>query len=185
MKIQKLMFTKKKILLISVVLIASSLVLSLVIWLRLPIMVLSKGENKPNMISYAYLLQQSESSNAMFSLNVANSDWGPNETLLSALTGTLVKYGHSGRIEPYLAQDFNVSTDSLKWQFNLKPNLYTQNDILIDAIFFKRCLENQLKLYSKSLKFFYIFYTKTINILLIYIINFKIKYLSLLLFVIH
>jgi len=101
------------------------------------------------MLSYAYLSLQSDSSSTKFSLNVADSDWGPNETLLSALTGTLVKYSHNGRIEPYLAQDFNVSDDSLKWRFNLRPNLYTQNGILIDAAFFKRCLESQLKLYGK------------------------------------
>jgi len=102
------------------------------------------------MLSYAILSRQSGPASAKFSLNVADSDWSPNETLLNALIGTLVKYNSSGRLEPYLAQDFNVSVDSLKWQFNLRPSLYTQNGILIDAVFFKQCLENQLRLYSKN-----------------------------------
>lgn len=102
------------------------------------------------MLSYAYLSRQSGPVSAKFSLSVTESDWGPNEALLNTLIGTLVKYSQNGRLEPYLAQNFTVSVDGLKWQFNLRSNMYTQNGKLIDAVLFKSCLENQLKQYSKN-----------------------------------
>lgn len=84
-----------------------------------------------------------------FSLDKANADFSHNQTILNALIGTLVKYGLSGKLEPYLAESWSVSSDKKNWKFTIRPNLHCEDGTLITAELFEETLKASLKEYSK------------------------------------
>lgn len=71
------------------------------------------------------------------SLAPANSDQVDNQTVLNSLVATLVKYGVSGKVEPYLAEKWLVSDDSKTWQFFIKEGFTCESGVRIDAELFK------------------------------------------------
>lgn len=102
------------------------------------------------MIKYGFFNKQSGPLTSRFSLKVSESDYAENETVLNTLIGTLVKYNQSGRLEPYLAKEFNVSDNGLIWTFNLHEDLNCQDGTPINGLTYKKSLTKQLELYSKS-----------------------------------
>lgn len=90
-----------------------------------------------------------EKSEFKFSLNPRDSDLIQNSTILGGLVGTLVKYGHSGRIEPYMAESFQVEPGNRKWTFKLKAGLNCEDGEKIDSHRFVASLTASLKRYSE------------------------------------
>lgn len=84
-----------------------------------------------------------------FNLDKANADFSHNQIALNAVIGTLVKYGLSGRLEPYLAESWTVTQDKKKWQFKIRGNLLSEDGSLITAQLIKDNLLQNLKEYSK------------------------------------
>ncbi|MEQ1723590.1 MAG: ABC transporter substrate-binding protein [Pseudobdellovibrio sp.] len=101
-------------------------------------------------MKYAFLAKNSAINQSKFSLTISESDYGPNETVLNNLIGTLIKYNATGKLEPYLAESFSTSNSDLTWSFKIRDNLFAENGIKIDASLFKNSLEKQLKMYSAS-----------------------------------
>lgn len=83
-----------------------------------------------------------------FSLKKEDSDFSNNQIVLNAVIGTLVKYGPSGRIEPYLAESWTVTSDNKTWIFKLRKGLFTESNQEINANLFIETLTNNLKSYS-------------------------------------
>lgn len=83
-----------------------------------------------------------------FSLDKKSADFSHNQIVLNSLVGTLVKYGPSGRLEPYLAESWTVSKDKKNWQFKIRPNLTCEDGTIITASLFKDILQVSLKDYS-------------------------------------
>lgn len=61
-----------------------------------------------------------EQPNNRFSFSLEESDFSPNQNLLDHIVGTLVKYGPSGHLEPYLAEKWSISQDRKTWKFQLR-----------------------------------------------------------------
>lgn len=80
------------------------------------------------------------------------SDITDNRLILGSLIGTLVRYGPSGLTEPALAENWEVSNDHLRWEFNLRPNLKCDDGEIIDAPTFVKHLKSALVRYAKSSK---------------------------------
>ncbi|MGZ3772576.1 MAG: ABC transporter substrate-binding protein [Pseudobdellovibrionaceae bacterium] len=89
-----------------------------------------------------------ENTEFKYSLNPRDSDVIQNSTILGGLVGTLVKYTHSGRIEPYLAESFHVEPGNKKWVFKLKPGLSCEDGQKIDSHRFVASLTTSLKRYA-------------------------------------
>ena len=85
-----------------------------------------------------------------FSLSHLNSDYIDNTVILEQVVGTLVKYSKNGTYQPFLAERWSVSDDELKWNFELKSDLYDQNNDKINAEKFVKNLKKLLKIYSKK-----------------------------------
>ncbi len=100
-------------------------------------------------LSYLFF-RPNEEAKFSYSLNPRDSDLIQNSTLLNSLVSTLVKYGPSGRIEPYLSKSFTVSSDNKKWIFKLHPNLKCEDGVAITSSRFAISLTNSLKRYSLS-----------------------------------
>jgi MarR-like DNA-binding transcriptional regulator SgrR of sgrS sRNA len=60
----------------------------------------------------------------------------------------LVKYGVSGKIEPYLSKSWTVSHDKKNWQFTIRDNLKCEDGTIITANVIKDNLLQNLKEYS-------------------------------------
>jgi len=90
----------------------------------------------------------SDKTKAHFSLKKADADFSTNQIVLNALVGTLVKYGPSGRIEPYLAESWNVSIDKKIWQFKIRKGFACADGTLITANLIHHNLIESLKNYS-------------------------------------
>lgn len=91
-----------------------------------------------------------ENSEFKYSLNPIDSDLIQNSTILGCLVGTLVKYAHSGRIEPYLAESFQVDENNRKWTFKLKSNLSCEDGRKIDSHRFVASLTSSLRRYAEQ-----------------------------------
>jgi MarR-like DNA-binding transcriptional regulator SgrR of sgrS sRNA len=85
-----------------------------------------------------------------FSLKKEGADFSYNQIVLNTVIGTLVKYGQSGRIEPYLAESWTVSNDNKTWIFKFRNGLFAENGEAINAPSFFNILKTNLKIYSKS-----------------------------------
>ena len=71
----------------------------------------------------------SKPDDSAFSLKKEDSDFTSNQIVLNAVIGTLVKYGHSGEIEPYLSESWSASSDKKVWIFKFKVGLLAENGI--------------------------------------------------------
>lgn len=108
-------------------------------------------EQPETKLTYIIARTQAPSGNA-FSLAPETSDITDNRLILGSVIGTLVRYGPSGLIEPALAESWKVSTDQLRWEFNLRPNLKCDDGEMIDAPTFVKHLKSALLRYAKSSK---------------------------------
>ena len=90
----------------------------------------------------------SDPSHTHFSLDKAGADFSHNQIVLNSIVGTLVKYGPSGRLEPYLAESWTVSSDKKKWKFKIRPDLFSEDGTPITAALFKNILRDNLLEYS-------------------------------------
>jgi len=62
-----------------------------------------------------------------------DSDTIRNSVFMHSLVGTLVKYGLSGRVEPYLASSWQILSSGTEWHFSLHQNLHCDDGTLISA----------------------------------------------------
>lgn len=85
-----------------------------------------------------------------FSLDKSGADFSHNQIILNSIVGTLVKYGLSGRLEPYLAESWTVSSDKKIWQFKIRANLKCEDGTPITAGLFKDTLQTSLVDYAKK-----------------------------------
>ena len=85
---------------------------------------------------------------ARFSLDRRDASTASNIYFLNSVVGTLVKYGLSGRIEPYLAESWTVSNDKREWNFKIRPGLACQDGSVISAKLIRDNLENNLRQYA-------------------------------------
>lgn len=81
--------------------------------------------------------------------NIEESDSLLSLTHMEQLVGTLVKYGATGRYEPFLAQSWTVSADRLKWSFTLRNDIQFEDGLPITAHTYVTSLKKALKLYSR------------------------------------
>lgn len=100
-----------------------------------------------NNLDYVFLVN---SDTNKFSLDIKESDWGHNESILNSLVGNLVKFSKSGIIEPYLAEHFSISADRLTWTYTLRPNITCEDGTVITADSFVSAIHRQLKMYSEE-----------------------------------
>lgn len=91
-----------------------------------------------------------EPEKARFALDKGGADFSHNQIILNSIVGTLVKYGLSGRLEPYLAKSWTVSKDKKIWQFEIRPHLKCEDGTLITAELFKNILLENLREYAKK-----------------------------------
>lgn len=101
-------------------------------------------------ISYKFFTKGYDPKTDRFSLLVEDSDYLTNETVLNGLIGNLVKFGSSGRIEPYLAESYRVTPDGKLWTYNLREGLLCSDGTPITAKSFVSTLTSNLKKYSKT-----------------------------------
>lgn len=73
-----------------------------------------------------------------------------NTTHMEQIVGTLIKQGAAGRLEPYLATAWQVSSDFRDWSFQLRPALTCEDGQTIDPHSFKNALERNLRMYAKD-----------------------------------
>lgn len=85
-----------------------------------------------------------------FNLTQSGSDFSSNQMILNSLIGTLVKYGPSGRIEPYLATSWEVSADKKTWRFKIRENLTAEDGTSLSAKKFHEILLENFKNYSRN-----------------------------------
>lgn len=97
-----------------------------------------------------YFLNEDDLNKSEFSLDLEDSDFGFHETILNSLIGNLVKFNTSGKIEPYLAESFKISSDGKQYTYKLRKNLYCDDGTPITPVTFVNSLTNQLKIYSRS-----------------------------------
>ena len=79
------------------------------------------------------------------SLSPKTSDQVDNQVVLNALIATLVKYGQTGKIEPYIAQSWYVSEDGLRWSFDIKTGFTCESGEAISAELFTESLKRSFK----------------------------------------
>lgn len=96
-------------------------------------------------IKYLTIRGYDQDSFPSFSFDPTNSDQVDNQTILNTLVMTLVKFGVSGKIEPYLASSWNVSSDSKRWQFFVKDGFTCESGLKITAEFVKKSLLENFK----------------------------------------
>lgn len=100
--------------------------------------------------SFTYSIAVNNQEEMHFSLEKDDSDFSYNQLVLNPLVGTLVKYGMSGKIEPYLAKAWSVSSDSKIWKFEMRDSLYAEDGQKLTADLYVKVLTENLKKYSKS-----------------------------------
>ena len=108
--------------------------------------------NNFDRLNFVFLRQAIDDNGLYFRFNPKDSDFGPHETVLTNLIGTLVKLSESGQFEPYLAESFHASNDGLTWTFNIRPNLTCDDGTAITAESFADAFSNSLKRYSQFSK---------------------------------
>ncbi len=79
------------------------------------------------------------------SLSPKTSDQVDNQVVLNALVSTLVKYGQTGKIEPYLASSWDVTDDGLEWLFHIRDHFTCENGPPITAELFAASLKRSFK----------------------------------------
>ncbi len=84
------------------------------------------------------------------SMNPDHSDLMVNQLVTNHLVGTLVKYGPSGRYEPYLAEHWKTSDDERVWRFTLRRGLVCEDNSPITAPDFVSGFLQQLKHYGEK-----------------------------------
>jgi len=99
---------------------------------------------KDNNSSLNFFIAVSHPEKMSFQLDQAGADFSHNQVLLNTLIGTLVKYGQSGRIEPYLAESWAISEDAKTWSFKLRSGLVSQHGVEINAALFSAKLQQSL-----------------------------------------
>lgn len=85
-----------------------------------------------------------------FSLDKNDSNFSTNQMILNSLIGTLVKYGTSGLIEPYLAESWETSKDKKVWKFKIRKGLFSEDGEEITAELFYQSLLSSFEEYSKK-----------------------------------
>lgn len=111
--------------------------------------VTSDSSNNSPILNYVFYNSNHEKVQD-FSLLVEDSDWYAHENILNSLIGNLVKFSSSGKLEPYLADKFEVSSDSLTWKYHLRANLVCDDGTQITAKNFVEALHRQIKKYSAT-----------------------------------
>lgn len=101
--------------------------------------------SKPNKLRYLTIRNNTNFNKNSISLNPKNSDIADNQTILNSLIGTLVKFGKSGKIEPYIANKWYVSDDQKTWTFYINSNFSCENGEPINASSFKEKIIKNLK----------------------------------------
>lgn len=94
-----------------------------------------------------------------FSFSPYDSDALSNLVIMEHIVGTLVKFSPTGRFEPYLATQWNVSDDQLKWSFTLQQGLKFNDGTQIDPDNFVKAKTKILKFLGKNSQFVPIFST--------------------------
>lgn len=84
------------------------------------------------------------------SFSVFDSDHMRNHVVMGNVVGTLVKYSGIGRYENYLAERWEVSSDKKKWKFEIKNNLFDENNEEITAEKIVKNLKRLLRLYKQA-----------------------------------
>lgn len=97
-----------------------------------------------------FLISSQDFENKDFDLTQSGSDFSANQIILNSLIGTLVKYGPSGRIEPYLASSWEVSSDKKTWRFKIRENLRAEDGSVISSEKFHNILLKNFRNYSKN-----------------------------------
>lgn len=91
------------------------------------------------------------------SFDPVHSDTLLNVTFMEQVVGTLVKSAWDGRVETYLAESWEVSTDGLSYSFQLREGLKCEDGTPITSELYRKNLIRVFKLYSavnKSLPVF-------------------------------
>lgn len=101
-------------------------------------------------IKYQFFTKGFDPKTDKFSLLVEDSDYLTNESVLNGLIGNLMKFGPNGRIEPYLARSFTVSSNGKVWTYFLRDNLTCSDGTPITARSFVSVLTRNLRKYSRS-----------------------------------
>ena len=97
---------------------------------------------------YYKIITQSDLIN--FTIAKEGSNFTYNQIVLHPLIGTLVKYGTTGKLEPYLAESWNISKDRKVWLFKFRDGLTAEDGSLITAKAFHDSLLKSLREYSKK-----------------------------------
>ncbi len=105
---------------------------------------------KEHLNNLEFKIAVSKPEHSQFSLKISDADFSYNQLLLNNIVGTLVKYGPSGKIEPYLAKSWTTSQDNKIWEFTFRDNLFAENGTKITASSFHKALVKNLKFYSKN-----------------------------------
>lgn len=103
-------------------------------------------------LDYIFLRQAIDTKGLLFNFGPKDSDFGPHETILSNLVGTLVKLSDAGQFVPYLAESFQNSSDGLTWRFKIRGGLVCEDGTKITAESFAQRITFSLKQYSKTSK---------------------------------
>lgn len=104
-----------------------------------------KTSSSPNSLKYITIRGYDPADMPPLSLNPAHSDQVDNHSILNALVATLVKYGSSGKIEPYLASSWNISEDSKVWEFHLREGFFCESGEKITAAAFREKLAESFR----------------------------------------
>ncbi len=84
------------------------------------------------------------------SVSVFDSDFVGNLIHMEALVGTLLKYGNTGKYEPYLAERWIANDKKTIYKFFIKNDIYDESDVKIDSDSYLASLTFLLGIYSKS-----------------------------------
>lgn len=106
--------------------------------------IFGKPKASVNNLNYIFVSQASRP----FSFNPLHSDSASNAIVMNAIVGTLVKYGPTGQIEPYLAQSWKISKDERTWTFSLREGLFDESGAEITAKNYIESLNRQARLLS-------------------------------------
>lgn len=98
-----------------------------------------------NQLKYLTIRGSDSKELGSLSLSPKTSDQVDNQVVLNALVATLVKYGQTGKIEPYLASSWDVSDNGLVWSFKIKSGFSCENGDPITAERFASALKNSFK----------------------------------------
>ena len=100
--------------------------------------------------TFTYNIAVNNKEEMKISLKKEDADFSYNQLVLNSLVGTLVKYGMSGKIEPYLASTWSVSNNNKTWKFDIRNKLYAEDGKELTASLYVKTLTENLKKYSDS-----------------------------------